>query len=310
MGKFIKICLIVGVICVAAGILTSGTGIFKGGLTQLKEEILNGEWSIELGENAGMKPFFELEEQHYFKEDALVNVDMEKVQDTFSEADVQELHIKSAGVTVELAEHEGEGIFIEANKVHKYQAYLEAGELHIIARGQSTPNLGKGEVKVSVPSSFCNSGIADVEIESAASVVIFDKLAAKDVELKVSAGTISWKELTAGELSVEMAAGTVNGTNTNVTGETDMKVSAGTITLTGVLGSETELETTAGKVEITLGDAFKAYNYDISCAGGSVTVGDQAVEGIAKTIELEHGAMKHIDVECSVGAVNISFAEE
>ena len=41
-----------------------------------------------------------------------------------------------------------------------------------------------------------------------------------------------------------------------------------------------------------------------------MTVGDQVVEGVAKTVELEHGAMKHIDVECSVGAVNISFAEE
>ena len=310
MGKFIKICLIVGVICVAVGILTSGTGIFKGGLTQLKEEILNGEWSVEFGEHTEIEPFFELEEQHYFKEDVLLNVDMEKVQDTFSEADVRGVHIKSAGVTVAFAEHEGEGIFIEANKVHKYQAYLENGELHVIARGQSTQNLGKGEVKVSVPSSLCNSGAIDLEIESAASVVTFDKLTAMDVELKVSAGTISWKELTAGELSVEMAAGTVNGTNTTVTGETDMKLSAGTITLSGVLGSETELETTAGKVEIALGDAFKAYNYDISCAGGSVTVGDQVVEGVAKTVELEHGAMKHIDVECSVGAVNISFAEE
>ncbi len=310
MGKFIKTCLIIGVICIVAGIVTSGTGIFKGGLTQIKEEILNGEWSINLGEHTEMEPFFELEEQHYFKEDVLVNVDMEKVQDTFSEADVQELHIKSAGVTVEFAEHEGEGIFIEANMVHKYQAYLEAGELHIIARGQSGQNLGKGEVKVSVPSSLCNSGAVDLEIESAASVVTFDKLTAKDVELKVSAGTISWKELTVGELRVEMAAGTVNGMNTTVTGETDMKVSAGTITLTGVLGSETELETTAGKVEIALEDAFKAYNYDISCAGGSVTVGDQVVEGIAKTAQLEHGALKHIDIECSVGAVNISFAEE
>lgn len=310
MGKFIKTCLIIGVICIVAGIATSGTGIFKGGLTQLKDEILNGEWFVDLGEHTEIEPFFELEEQHYFKEDAVVNVDVEKVQDTFSEADVQELYIKSAGVTIGITEHEGEGIFIEANMVHKYQAYLEDGELHIIARGQSGQNLGKGEVKVFVPSSLCNSGAVDLEIESAASVVSFDKLTAKDVELKVSAGTISWKELTAGELSVEMAAGTVNGTNTTVTGETDMKVSAGTITLTGVLGSETELETTAGKVEIALRDAFKAYNYDISCAGGSVTVGDQVVEGIAKTAQLEHGALKHIDIECSVGTVNISFAKK
>lgn len=306
MGKFIKTCLIVGVICIVAGIAASSAGIFNGGLPKLKEEVLNGEWAI--GENATIAPFFELEKQHYFNEDAVVNVDMENVQDVFVAEDVYELHVKSAGVTVEFAEYDGVDIQVEATKVHKYQAYLENGELYIIARGQSAKNLGSGIVKVTVPGTVYDEGYMDVDIESAASVVSFDRLEAADVELNVSAGTIFWNDLTAQELSIEMAAGTVTGGNMTVTGESDIKVNAGTITIAGVLGTETVVEMAAGMVGMTLADAETDYNYDISCAGGSVTVGEEVAEGVAKTLEISNNAAKNIDVECSMGAVNIGFA--
>ena len=309
MGKLIKTCLVIGVLCVVIGVVTSGAGIFGGGLSQLKTEILNGEWSFDFGKNTGATPFFELEEQHYFKEDVVVNEDKESVKETFSESEVKKLHIRATGVTVEFAEYDGEGIFVEAYMVHKYQAYLERGELHVVARGQNAKNLGQGKVTVNVPSSVYNAGTLELEIESAASVVSFDKMIANDVELEVSAGTISWQELTAGDLSVEMSAGAVNGANTVVTGETDLKVSAGAVTLNGTFGRETEIETAAGKVEIVLTDALEAYNYDVSCAGGKVTIGDQKVEGIAKRFELKNGATKHMDIECSVGTVNIAIVK-
>ena len=307
MGKFIKTCLIVGVICVVAGVLTSGTGIFKGGLSQLKEEILNGEWVI--GENAGIKPFFELEEQHYFHEDKELVVDQETVRDSISKEEVQELHVKSAGVTVVFVEYEGDDFLIEADMVHEYQIFLEKGELYIIARGQNTKELGSGKVRIDVPRSVYEEGRLEVEVEAAASKVAFDRVAAEEVELKVSAGTISWNDLTTRNLSVEMSAGTVTGSNTNVLEETDMKVSAGTLNLTGVLGNETKIDMSAGMVDVTLLDTYTDYNYDISCAGGAVKVGEQAAEGLAKSQQIHNGAAKNIEIECSMGAVNINFAE-
>ncbi len=310
MGKFIKRCLIVGVICVVVGLAASSAGIFKGGLGQLKEQILSGKWTIDFDEGIEIEPFFELEEQHYFKENATTHVDEEKVEESFSASEVQKINIKTSGITIEVKEYDGQDVFVESAAVHKYQGYLDKGELYIIGRGQNSNDLGKGKVTVSIPSSLSNNGTLGVEIESAASVVSIDKLIVRDVELKVSAGTISWQELTAGELSIEMSAGAVKGINTTITEDTDIQVRAGAVTLNGQFGVETEIEVAAGKVEIGLADAVGAYNYDVSCAGGSVSVGDEAIEGIAKTVKMEHGALKHMDIECSMGAININAIEE
>lgn len=302
MGKFLKTCLILGIICIVIGFVASGAGVSLGGLNELKEQVLNGEWSFD----AGIDPFFELEEQHYFDENEILNVDVDK-EESFLAADIHEIHVKSAGVTVKFAEHDGEDIIVSTSKVNKYQAFVKEGELHVTARGQSTQNLGNGVVQIMVPAAVYAAGTLDMTVESAASVIEFGKMAAADVELDVSAGTISWSELKAQELSIEMAAGTVTGQNVAISGSTDIDLSAGTVEISGVLGTETDIEMTAGMVNIALADAYTDYNYDVSCAGGSVTVGDQKLEGLAKSLEVSNRAAKYIDVECSMGTVDISF---
>lgn len=304
MNKFLKTCLIVGLICIVAGIAAGSAGIFHGGLPKLKEEVLRGEWSI----GGDVEPFFELEEQQYFEEDQLIQMDMESTENSFSGSDIRELYVKSAGVSVKFTEHEGEDFLIEATKVHQYQAYVESGELYIIARGKSNNDLGEGIVNIAVPSEVLDAGTLDVFIKSAASVVELGRMEAEELELNVAAATISWNDLTVQDLDVEMAAGIVHGKNTLVMGSSEIHVSAGSMNLFGVLGLETDIEMTAGMVTIELADEYTDYNYDISCAGGSVTVGDHVSEGIAKTVEIGNNAPKNMAIECSMGAVNINFA--
>ena len=72
MGKFLKICLILGIICIGVGIAASGAGVFNGGMAELKEQVLRGDWSFDLDDLMGkvdldLDPFFELEEQQYFE---------------------------------------------------------------------------------------------------------------------------------------------------------------------------------------------------------------------------------------------------
>lgn len=66
------------------------------------------------------------------------------------------------------------------------------------------------------------------------------------------------------------------------------------------------LETQAGSVKLILKEA---YDYDISCAGGSVRVGEYQTDGIVEKAELQNNAAKHMDIACSVGSVKISFEE-
>ena len=315
MGKFLKICLILGIICIGIGIAASGAGVFNGGLADLKDQVLNGEWSVNLDELIGevdldVDPFFELEEQQYFEEKHEVIEGAEDREERFAVAGLQEIHIKSAGVTVEFTEYAGEEIVVNISKVNQYQSFVKGNELHITARGQDPKSLGEGMVKVMVPSTVYESGAWDFEVESSAGAIHLNKIKAQDVEINVSAGTVSWTELHSGELSIQMSAGAVNGAGTVVSGETDIELKAGNVDMSGILGVVTDIEMAAGKVSIVLEDAYTDYNYNISCAGGSVKVGEQVAEGLAKSMEIDNKAAKEMDIECSMGAVNITFANE
>lgn len=316
MGKFLKKCLILGIICIGVGIAASGAGVFKGGLAELKEQVLRGDWSfdpedlmgkVDLDIDLDVDPFFELEEQQYFERNHQVIEGTEDREERFTVTDLKEIHIKSAGVTVEFAEHAGEEIVVNISKVNQYQSFIKENELHIIARGQNPKSLGDGVVKVTVPTAVYESGMWEFDVESSAGVINLNKINAQDVEMNVSAGVVSWTEMYSGELSIQMSAGAVNGAGTIVSGETDIELKAGNVDISGILGNGTDIEMAAGKVSIALEDAYTDYNYDISCAGGSVKVGDQVAEGLAKSMEINNKAAKEIDIECSMGAVNITF---
>ena len=316
MGKFLKVCLIIGVVCVIAGVAASSAGVSFGGLNELKEQVLNGEWSFGDKIDLDIDPFFELDEQHFFDDNEILNQGVEAKTDNFAVAEVREISLKCAGVKVNfVAYDEGDtsvtnssDILVQVEKTAKYQSYLKEGTLYIKASSESKVT-GNSKIDIMIPALFLQSGGYDIKVEASASEISLGSLSAADVEIDMSAGVIGWESLTAGELDVEMTAGTVNGVQSTVAGETDISMSAGTVTIGGILGTETQIKLSAGSVNLKLEDAYTAYNYNISCAGGKVAVGTEIVEGIAKELEIPNQAAKEIDVECSMGSVEISFAE-
>lgn len=314
MGKFLKVCLIIGVVCVIAGVAASSAGVSFGGLNELKEQVLKGEWSFGDDINLDIDPFFELDEQHFFDDNEIINQGVEAKTDNFGVADVREINLKCAGVKVNFVSYdEGNSsvtnsgdILVQVEKTAKYQSYLKEGVLYIKASNESKVT-GNSKIDIMIPASFLQSGGYDIKVEASASEISLASLNAADVEIDMSAGVVNWVSLSAQGLEIKMAAGVINGKQTIVAGETDISMSAGAVEIEGILGTETGLDLAAGSVILKLEDAYEDYNYDISCAGGKVAVGTEIVEGIAKELEIPNQAAKEIDVECSVGSVEISF---
>ena len=192
-------------------------------------------------------------------------------------------------------------------KSGKYQGFMKENTLHIIASGKSEKDIGEGLVQIMVPESVYDAGQLDILVEASAATIDFGEIQAAGVELEVSAGTIIWSDLTANELDVDMAAGAVNGEKTVIMGCTDIDMKAGAVTLGGVLGTEVDISVSAGKITLDLTHVMEDYNYDLSCAGGSIKIGDESIEGLAKDREIDNGAGYDMDVECSAGAVEINF---
>lgn len=315
MGKFFKVCFIIGIICIGIGVAASAAGISLGGLTQLKDQVLKGEWSYDLkdimGESSGIdidiEPFFELEQQSFFDDQVEVQEDIQKQEFTFSTEGLTDIHVKSAGVTVKFMSHNGSEILVYASKTGKYQNYIRENELSIIASGHSEKDLGEGVVEILVPQKLLDTSGLDLEVRAGASVIEMGNFAVKEADFEVNAGTVTWEGLSARELSIDMAAGALNGKNTYVLGSTEVDMNAGSVELAGSLGKETEIEILAGKISMTLDNAYTDFNYDISCAGGSVTIGEEQLQGLGKELKQNNQAPNSMDIECSAGAVNIQF---
>ena len=314
MGKFLKICLIIGVVCIIAGVVASGAGVSFGGLNELKEQVLKGEWSFGEDIDLDIDPFFELEEQHFFDDNEILNQDVEDRTDNFNVAEIRELSLKCAGVKVNFVAYDEGGnsitepgdIRIQVKKAAKYQSYVKEGILYIKASSESKVT-GSSKLDIMVPSAFLQGGAYDIDIAASACEISMASVNAADVNIDMSAGAVNWDNLTCKDLDIDISAGAVKGDQTAVTGETDISMSAGAVEIGGVLGTETSIDLAAGSVILKLEDAYEDYNYDISCAGGKVAVGTEVIEGIAKELEIPNQAAKEIDIECSVGSVEISF---
>ncbi len=306
MGKLLKICLVIGLVCIGAGIAASAAGISLGGLTRLKEQLINGEWSF----GKDMEPFFTLEDQEFFEEGFSVNDSSEKQEYAFPTEDIYGIYVKSSGITVKFMTHNGSDILIYVTKTGKYQNYVKDKELSIIAIGQSQKELGEGVVEILIPETLCQSGVLDMELEASACAIDLGRLSLDEVELEVSAGSVTWSGLGVTDLSMEMAAGAVHGSDTHILHKTEIDMHAGSVELSGSLGNETELEIMAGQIKMSLHNAFTDFNYDISCAGGSVTVGEETLQGLGKELKQNNQASNQIEIQCSMGAVEIQFDPE
>lgn len=308
MTKFLKTCLIIGVICIAVGFAASAAGIRIGGWDELKEQILNGEWSIGPEDiKFDIDPFYELEDQNYYNENEKIYTNEDLVEDTFGTADFQKIHVKGAGIAIKFLNQDSSDVEVRATKSGKYQSYIKENVLYITASGKSEKDLGEGMLQILVPQSIYDAGVLDIIVEASAATVDFGEIQAAEVELEVSAGTITWAGLTANDLEINMAAGTINGEKTIIFNSTDIDMKAGAVTLEGVLGAEVDMGVSAGKITLQLAHVMEDYNYDLSCAGGSIKLGKESIEGLAMERKIDNHAACNMGIECSVGSVEIAF---
>lgn len=308
MSKFLKTCLIIVIICIGLGIAVSRPGISAGGLSWIKEQLRNAEWGFDID----IAPFFELDEQHFFEKGEEIFTNREEINQSFYAARLEGIYIKSSGIAVRIAQNlaqqteQGTEVLVEAVKSSGFQAYVRDNVLYVIASGRSSKGGGAGSVTVLLPPQYTQ---LKVEAEAAAGTLDLGGLQAAEVDIDLDAGTVRWEALTANILRIDMAAGVIHGENTLIRDETEIDMRAGSLTLNGSLGTCTELDLSAGKAEMMLTEAFSDYNYDISCAGGVIRVGDTSLEGVGKDHEIDHGALKDLNIQCSAGTADINFEQ-
>lgn len=111
---------------------------------------------------------------------------------------------------------------------------------------------------------------------------------------------------------VEVSAGRVTFTDIDMT-DMSLEVNAGEFICQGGVTGEVDIECRMGSVALSLSGSMEDYNYDLETQMGEIqiTQGSRAYgcTGLNQDKWVDNGREESVQIECQMGAVNVSFVE-
>lgn len=201
---------------------------------------------------------------------------------------IASLQVNVGGCMLQLVESGDESFHIEAREYGKLQYYVENGTLHLTSAksGGSIENVTDGEILLYVPT---GTVFQNVELELGAGAITGVILEAQSMTLGIGMGNFDVNMLKAHRLEADLSMGQMKAT-----------VDA---------SDSIKLSNAMGNMELILQGEEADYNYKISGAMGKILLGDKTYEGTASGDDINNDAAKNVDLECSLGNVEINFTE-
>lgn len=216
----------------------------------------------------------------------------------FNAEDVRNLKLEMGKAEVEIVENaSAKQISVETDG--NYDIYVENGVLHIeIAKG-----LDEHFMRIEIPS---NAVFESVEISAGACVADIQYLETREFAAEVGAGQVNIKDLQADSAEFEIGVGEIIVDYASVQ-ECDINVGMGNFEYHGIIENHVGIECGMGNAEVYLKASEEDYNYEIDCAAGNVSIGDESFGGLASERKINNHAEATIDIECGMGNVTIEF---
>lgn len=219
---------------------------------------------------------------------------------------IRELEIDIGGCSFDTLASPDDKIYLEASGMYRFQGYVEDDTLHVISVGRTPANVEDGMIHLYLPEGY---RFHEVEAELGAGVMYFGDLYADSISLEVGAGEITVESARTLDLEVNVGAGNVNLFRVE-TDELDVEVGLGAFTADAVtIGREADVECAMGSVEMFLEGREQDFNYQLECAMGSIDLGPWSYTGLGQEKDINNGASRQIDLECSMGYINMQFTE-
>lgn len=224
----------------------------------------------------------------------------------FEASEIKDLDLDIGGCQCRLEESEDGRIHVKSTGNLKLAAKAEGGTLHIkTENGQTVSNDKK--VIIAMPKDMVFDEI-DVSLGA---IEMFTEipLVCDTFDLDAGAGSIKIKELTAKVMDIDAGAGEISIAQ-GFTEDLDLDMGMGSFEYSGDITGDFDLDMSMGSALLELGSSEKDHNYDISCAGGSAAVGSHRFDGFGKSSNIDNGVDSDFDIDCSMGSVNITFADK
>lgn len=200
---------------------------------------------------------------------------------------IRELEIDVADRNVIIQEYGQKTVSVAVLGGGDVRVYEEAGELKIESRKKRKHRSGTEEKDIIV--------------------MLPEGTKLQSLDCSIGAGELYAKLLRAGEADLEVGAGQIIVDDMEAQ-DIQMGCQAGKLVVKGRDFVKAELECEVGDIEFTAIGRAEDYAYSVECAVGKVQIGGESYSGIFNTHLGNKGADRRIEVECSVGNVEVDFA--
>ncbi|MGN0401738.1 MAG: DUF4097 family beta strand repeat-containing protein [Acetatifactor sp.] len=298
MKRFMRNCAIGALIMMILGFalaLAAGTIRGRAVISQVVEKVTGGrvhvnlenwgDFGITVGEKLNLVNY-NIEDNISFNSAYEVRTgNVEKYELT---GEIIGLYIEAGGCTLETAASEDGAFYVEAENIGKFQGYVENGVLCIRTTVSSGTwnELNGGKIKLYLPREY--------QLDKA--------------EIELGAGTMQLNDMVAKEFVINAGAGQIVASGVKA-GKMELAVGMGSVVVKGEISGNLKAECSMGSVEMVLEGSRKDFNYKLQCAMGSIELENDKYEGLSQTREIENGAAKKLEVDCSMGSVNIRFTK-
>lgn len=297
MNKFIKSCIIAGVVCLLAGGGITAAAVAMGGTVMEVIPLRLKQWGLELGQIA--EEDFWNNNDFSFDEIGEQTLDLSgQGSQIYSAAGIKSLKadISAGGVRI-VEDSQGDEITIFCNKDESfYEIEENEGEL-ILQTHSKKVNVRNPKLlfTIHVPKDYKFTTV-DIKVEpqrvvykNEDSSVYFaaDGLIADECNLDIKAGSAKIGKGNIDTLFINSEAGAVN--------------------YSGNVANQVSLNSEASAVKLQLDGKKEDFSYDVSASLGAVKLENQSIFVFDKTITQNPDAPKSMILDCEVSAVQITF---
>ncbi len=316
MKKFFKGCVVTMLVLVILGVLMLWIGLSKSGTENFyktAKELTNGVVTFDLpdginklGEFLEKNAIYDIDEADMFdKNHAIWNGNVEKT--LLAEGGIKNWHLEIGGCSFELKDSGDSSYYMEYKGEGKSQAYAEGEALYVkLLNGSDWSMEDTTEhLTLYVP---MNVAVEELNAEFGAGQMVLNNLQAKKLVLALGAGQVTAEMLKVEQLSASVGAGEIILKDAQLK-DVEAEVGAGNCEIGGTITGNVDAECAMGNMVFELAGKETDFDYNIQCVSGSVMIGEKEYSGLAQEQNIANGAKKSMDVECTMGNVEIRFEQ-
>lgn len=321
MKKFMKFCFIMAMVLIIIGgalylmgirnggrdnmgELLSNVGIHFPGLGSVTEFVDSGkEYANEIIDYVGAEGY-DIDEASIFRGDYEIwsgNVSRQQI----GQGPVEVLNLEIGGSMVELAKSDDGSIYIEGESVGKLQAYMEGSALYVksVRPANLMDEIKNSSIILYLPE---DCSLQNAEVSLGAGQLKLEHLTVQDMTASIGAGQLLMEDMQLGTLDVSLGAGELQTEDVTV-GTLTASIGMGNMEFSGDVTGSADISCNMGNVSVELDGVKEDFNYQLNCVAGNMDIDGDSFSGAAVDRFIDHGAEKYIEINCSMGNVEVDF---